>query len=55
MPNYSEPRPSVSEYKLFVIWDLIDAARRKGGEQAATQLAEKALRAIQPEEGTLCQ
>jgi hypothetical protein len=52
MGKYSEPRPSVSECTLFVIWDLIEAERRKGGEKAATALAQKALRAIQPEEET---
>jgi hypothetical protein len=44
--------PAPSEYLLFVIWDAIEAERLRGGEKAAAELAERALRAIQPEEGT---
>lgn len=40
---------------LFTIWDLVDAVRLKDGELAAQQIAEKALRAILPEERTTSQ
>lgn len=43
--------PAPSELKLFELWDLIEAERRRGGELAAMRLAEQALRAITPEEG----
>ena len=41
--------PAPSERTLFTLWDAIDRAREKNGEQAAQQLATKALKAVAPE------
>jgi hypothetical protein len=46
--NRTNPGPSPSERLLFQLWDAVDAARLREGEQAAEQLAAKALKAIQP-------
>ncbi len=42
--------PSESERKLFELWDAIDKARERSGEQVAQQLAAKALKAALPPE-----
>ena len=40
--------PAPSEQTIYTLWDLIEQAREKSGEQAAQQLAMKALAAVEP-------
>ncbi len=40
--------PSASERALIQLWDCIDQERMRGGEKAASALAQKALAAVQP-------
>lgn len=43
--------PSPSEQALFKVWDRIEAERLRSGETAATKLAQRALRAVEPPKG----
>lgn len=45
-PKHTGPAPS--ERALFQVWDRIEEERVQRGEKAATQLAQRALQAVQP-------